>query len=70
MTAQIRQHMGRIIEHRPRYQSAPYRQHPGRRQHIYGELQPMETETEFPTWLKVMVAAFAVPAAMLLIGGM
>lgn len=26
----------------PRYQSAPYRQHPGRREHIHGPIQPMD----------------------------
>jgi hypothetical protein len=26
----------------PRFQSAPYRQHPGRRESVYGAIQPMD----------------------------
>lgn len=36
--------MGRTIEVKPRFESKPYRQHPGRRAHIYGPLIPMQPE--------------------------
>lgn len=42
------------ITHRswsPRYQSAPYRQHPGRREHIHGPVQPMDVQTNESRWL-------------------
>lgn len=29
---------------RPRYESAPYRQSPSRREHIYGRIQPMDDD--------------------------
>lgn len=37
-----RQHMGRTIEVKPRFESKPYRQSPGRRTHIFGPLVPMD----------------------------
>jgi hypothetical protein len=33
-------HTGTVT--RPRYQSAPYRMHPGRREFIHGRIQPMD----------------------------
>lgn len=35
----------------PMYQSAPYRQHPSTRQHIYGRIQPMDSPSRDWRWL-------------------
>jgi hypothetical protein len=64
-----RAHMGRIIEHRPRWESRPHRLHPGRREHIYGPIEPMETYEPWPLWLKLFLAPFVVGAVMIWMGG-
>ena len=45
---------------RPRYESAPYRQAPARREHIYGKVEPMRREPELdPIWIFMVIAALA-----------
>jgi hypothetical protein len=54
-------HTGTVT--RPRFESAPYRQHPSRTRHIYGELQPMDADEQTPAWVVIiMVGFFAVVA--------
>lgn len=38
----MRLHTGTVT--RPRFESAPYRPSPARREHIYGRIQPMHQE--------------------------
>jgi hypothetical protein len=64
-----RAHMGRTIERKPRFESRPYRPSPGRRAHIYGNLQPMDEPQEWPLWLKLFLAPFVVGAVMIWMGG-
>ena len=64
-----RAHMGKTIEVKPRFESRPYKLHPGRRAHIYGELQPMDEPYEFPLWLKLFVSAFGLLAIYVTFGG-
>jgi len=54
---------GTRIQHvSPKYQSQPYRQHPGRREHIYGKIQPAnDNGGRVTAWLIIgalIIAAF------------
>lgn len=61
--------MGRPPQLNPRYSTRPYRMHPGRREHIYGRVQPMDDPAEFPLWLKLFVSAFGLLAIYVTFGG-
>lgn len=43
---------------KPRYESAPYRMHPGRRESLYGRVQGIADQRRVP--LSVYAAAFAI----------
>lgn len=65
-----RQHMGRTIEMRPRFESRPYRQSASRRQHIYGPLHDQDgVPVVWPTWLKLWVSVFGIAAVCLTVVG-
>lgn len=44
----------------PRHQSAPYRMHPSRREHIYGRVQPMGGRPEVSPGALVLLLVVAV----------
>lgn len=48
---------------RPHYESRPYRQHPSRTRHIYGELQPMYAAPRIP-WSKLITGAVMAPCVI------
>ena len=53
-----RVHSGKVT--RPRYESAPYRVHPGRREFIHGRIQPLD-EPARPLWHSLLIVGlFAV----------
>lgn len=54
---------------RPRYESRPYRQHPGRRHHVHGPIQPMTTEPLLPAWAPWLALAVVAPFLASMIGG-
>jgi hypothetical protein len=46
-------HTGKVTD--PRWSSAPYRQHPSRREHIHGRIQPMASPRRVPLWALLLV---------------
>lgn len=51
----------------PKFQTAPYKLHPARREHIYGKVQPMESSDNIDFKLLVGGAVFGLLLAIIIL---